>query len=63
MTVLATAAEFSAEIDVARAQRAKEQAERIIAGLNYEDRDYKIAHQALQKALVRLQLASQQARR
>jgi F-type H+-transporting ATPase subunit epsilon len=63
MTVLATAAEFPLEIDVARAQRAKEQAERTLGGLNYEDQDFKIAEAALQKALVRLQVASKEARR
>ena len=63
MTVLATAAEFPLEIDVARAQRAKEQAEKTLGGLNYEDQDFKIAEAALQKALVRLQVASKEARR
>lgn len=63
MTVLATAAEFPLEIDVARAQRAKEQAERTLGDLNYEDQDFKIAEAALQKALVRLQVASKEARR
>ena len=63
MTVLATAAEFPLEIDVARAQRAKEQAERTLGGLNYEDQDFKSAEAALQKALVRLQVASKEARR
>jgi F-type H+-transporting ATPase subunit epsilon len=63
MTVLATASEFPWEIDVPRAQRAKEQAERLLAGLNYEEKDFKVAEAALQKALVRLQLASKEARR
>ena len=63
MTVLATAAEFPSEIDVARAQRTKEQAEKTIAALNYEDKDFKIAEAALQRALARLQVASKEARR
>ena len=63
MTVLATAAEFPSEIDVARAQRTKEQAEKSIASLNYEDKDFKIAEGALQRALARLQVASKEARR
>jgi F-type H+-transporting ATPase subunit epsilon len=63
MTVLATAAEFPWEIDLARAQRAKEQAEKVLAGLNYEEKNFEMAEAALQKALVRLQLASKEARR
>ncbi len=63
MTVLAPTAEFAAEIDVARAERAKEQAEKLLAELNREDKEWKIAEAALQKALVRLQVASKAARR
>jgi len=63
MTVLAPTAEFAAEIDVARAERAKEQAEKLLAELNREDKQWKIAEAALQKALVRLQVASKAARR
>jgi F-type H+-transporting ATPase subunit epsilon len=62
MTVLATAAEFPWEIDVARAQRAKAQGENILAGLNYEDKNFKMVEAALQRALVRLQVASKEAR-
>ncbi|MGH7770412.1 MAG: F0F1 ATP synthase subunit epsilon [Candidatus Binatia bacterium] len=63
MTVLADAAEFADEIDVERAQRAKEQAERKVAALNPEDRDFAVAEAALKRALVRLQVASREARR
>jgi F-type H+-transporting ATPase subunit epsilon len=63
MTVLSTAAEFPWEIDVARARGAKERAEKILAGLNYEDKDFKPVEHALQRALIRLQLASKEARR
>jgi F-type H+-transporting ATPase subunit epsilon len=63
MTVLATAAESPNEIDVARAQRTKEQSEKILAGLNYEDQEFKMAEAALRRALVRLQVASKEARR
>lgn len=63
MTVLASAAEFPAEIDIARAQRAKEQAERAMATLNPEEKDWQMAEAALQKALVRLQVAGKEARR
>jgi len=63
MTVLAPAAEFADEIDSARAQRAKERAEKLIAGLNREEKDWEMAETALKRALVRLQVASREARR
>jgi F-type H+-transporting ATPase subunit epsilon len=63
MTVLADAAEFADEIDVERAQRAKEQAERKVAALNPEDRDFAVAEAALKRALARLQVATREARR
>ena len=63
MTVLAPAAEFASEIDVARAQRAKERAEKQLAQLNREEEDWEVAETALQRALVRLQVASKEARR
>ena len=43
MTVLAPAAEFAAEIDSARAQRAKERAEKRLAELNREDKELELA--------------------
>ena len=63
MTVLATAAEFPWEIDVARAQGAKEQAKKILTEVNYEDESFKPAEHALQRSLIRLQVASKEARR
>ena len=63
MTVLPPAAEFADEIDSARAQRAKERAEKLIAGLNREEKDWEMAETALKRALVRLQVASREARR
>jgi F-type H+-transporting ATPase subunit epsilon len=63
MTILAPAAEFSAEIDSARAQRAKERAEKQLAELKQDDKDFELAEIALQRALVRLQVASKEARR
>jgi F-type H+-transporting ATPase subunit epsilon len=63
MTVLAPAAEFGSEIDSARAQRAKERAEKQLAELNREEKDFELAEVALQRALVRLQVASREARR
>jgi len=63
MTVLAPAAEFAGEIDSARAQRAKERAEKLLAELDREKKDWKMAEAALQRALVRIQVASREARR
>jgi F-type H+-transporting ATPase subunit epsilon len=63
MTVLAPAAEFGSEIDSARAQRAKERAEKQMAELNREEKDFELAEVALQRALVRLQVATKETRR
>ncbi|HUF42328.1 MAG TPA: F0F1 ATP synthase subunit epsilon [Verrucomicrobiae bacterium] len=63
MTVLAPAAEFADEIDAPRARLAKERAERLMAELNREEKDWLTAEAALQRALVRLQVASKEARR
>jgi F-type H+-transporting ATPase subunit epsilon len=63
MTVLAAAAEFPAEIDTVRAQLAKDEAEKAMAALNPEEKDWQIAESALKKALVRLQVAGKEARR
>jgi hypothetical protein len=48
---------------VARAQGAKEQAEKILTEVNYEDESFKPAEHALQRSLIRLQVASKEARR
>jgi F-type H+-transporting ATPase subunit epsilon len=63
MTVLAPAAEFAEEIDTSRAQRAKERAERSLAELDRESKDWQVCEAALHRALVRLQVASREARR
>jgi F-type H+-transporting ATPase subunit epsilon len=63
MTVLATSAEFAAEIDTSRAQRAKERAEKSLAEPNLEEKDVNSAQTALHKASVRLQVASREARK
>jgi F-type H+-transporting ATPase subunit epsilon len=63
MTVLAPAAEFPSEIDTARAQRAKEHAERRLAEANLEEKEWAACQAALQRALVRLQVASKETRR
>lgn len=63
MTILAPAAEFATEIDTGRAQRAKERAEKRMAELNFEEKEFDVAEVALRRALVRLQVASKEARR
>ena len=63
MTVLAPAAEFAGEIDAVRAQRAKERAEKLVAELNREEKDWDLAEEALRRALIRLQVAGKEARK
>ncbi len=57
VTVLAEAAELAREIDVERARRAKERAERRLARAKEEAIDYARAEAALRRALVRLNIA------
>ena len=63
MTVLAPAAEFAWEIDMVRAQRAKDRAEKQLAELNREESDWEAAAAAMRLAQVRIQVASREARR
>ncbi len=63
MTVLAPTAEFASEIDVARAQRAKQRAEETLSALNPEEKDWAIVESALHRAVARLQVAGSEARR
>lgn len=63
MTVLANAAEYAQEIDAERARRARERAEKKMAELNWEDKEFAEAEAALRRALVRLQVASKEARK
>lgn len=63
MTVLADAAEYADEIDVERAQRAKERAEEKLKDLSHEGKEFVGAEAALRRALVRLQVAAREARR
>lgn len=64
MTVLAPAAEFPAEIDTARAQRAKEHAEILMTEVNREDdNDWEMAEAAYRRAAVRLLVAGKETRR
>jgi len=63
MTVLATAAEFSSEIDPNRARQSKDVAEKRMGELNYEDKDYASAEAALRWANARLEVAGKEVRR
>ena len=56
--VLADVAEQPEEIDRERAERARERAERRLAGRSQDDIDYARAAAALARALVRLQVAA-----
>ncbi len=55
--ILADSAEGPEEIDVPRAQRARERAEQRLAGKTQEELDYTRALAALTRALARLQVA------
>ncbi len=63
MTVLADAAEYSDEIDIERARAARERAEKRMAELSQEDKEFAAAEAALRRALVRLQVAGKEARK
>src|SRR6266576_7274035 len=63
MTVLAPAAEFASEIDTGRARQAKDDAEKRIGELNYEDKDFNSTEAALRWANARLEVAGKEVRR
>jgi F-type H+-transporting ATPase subunit epsilon len=63
MTVLAAAAEFASEVDTAKAHQDKERAEKQLAELSREAKDWETTEAALQWALVRLQVANKEVRR
>jgi F-type H+-transporting ATPase subunit epsilon len=58
MTVLVETAEPSDQIDVARAKAALARAEEALKKLTSEDKDFKIMEAALERALIRVQVAS-----
>jgi F-type H+-transporting ATPase subunit epsilon len=58
VTVLAETAELPEEIDVTRAQSAKERAEERLKGLNKGDRDFSVNEHALQRAVNRINIAN-----
>ncbi|MBU0516097.1 MAG: F0F1 ATP synthase subunit epsilon [Proteobacteria bacterium] len=57
VTILADAAEKAREIDLDRAQRARERAEKRLAAARLEEVDFIRAEVALKRALLRLKLA------
>lgn len=57
VTILADAAEKAREIDLDRAQRARERAEKRLAAARLEEVDFVRAEAALKRALLRLKLA------
>ncbi len=62
MTVLADAAEYSEEIDVGRARRAKEEAEKKKEGMAPDDKEFPAVDAALRRASVELQVAGKGAK-
>jgi|UniRef100_A0A7C3WQJ5 F-type H+-transporting ATPase subunit epsilon len=58
VTIVAEAAEFGREIDVERARRAKERAERRLAAAKTEQIDWARAEAALRRAMVRMKVAA-----
>jgi F-type H+-transporting ATPase subunit epsilon len=58
VTLLLDTAEFGEEIDLARAQRARERAEEVLRGLTFEHGEYQAFHLALMRAITRISTAS-----
>lgn len=58
VTLLVNAAEFGEDIGVERARIAVEEAEAALKEMSMDDPEYKMQEQALQRAQVRLQVAS-----
>lgn len=63
VTVLVDSSERADEIDLERARRAQAKAEEALKGLSQEDKEYKANEAALQRALIRMQVAAKAARR
>jgi F-type H+-transporting ATPase subunit epsilon len=63
VTVLVDSSEHAEEIDVERARKAQARAEEAMKGISQEDKTYKEMEAALQRALIRMQVAAKAARR
>ena len=59
----ASAAEFASEMDMGRARQAKDDAEKRMGDLNYEDKDFNSTEAALRWANARLEVAGKEVRR
>ncbi len=62
MTVLADAAEYADEIDVERARREKQEAEKKKEGMSPDDKEFPAVDAALRRATARLQVAGKEAK-
>jgi F-type H+-transporting ATPase subunit epsilon len=58
VVVLAETADMAAEIDTTRAERARQEAQRVLEGGRLEASDLEAARAALERALIRLKVAS-----
>lgn len=63
IVVLVETAEHAEQIDVERARAAQERAEQALKGMEPEDKRFKVCEAALQRALVRMQVAGKAARK
>ncbi len=63
VTVLVDSSERAEEIDLERAKRAQARAEEGLKSVSQEDKEYKEMEFALQRALIRMQVAAKAARR
>ena len=58
VTLLLDTAEFGEEVDVARAQKARERAEAGLSRLSFEDEEFRSFQAALMRAITRISVAS-----
>jgi F-type H+-transporting ATPase subunit epsilon len=63
VTILVDSSERAEEIDLERAKRAQARAEEALKRVSQEDLEYKANEAALQRALIRMQVAAKAARR
>jgi F-type H+-transporting ATPase subunit epsilon len=63
VTVLVDSSERAEEIDLERAKKAQARAEEGLKSVSQEDKEYKEMELALQRALIRMQVAAKAARR
>lgn len=61
--VLVETAELASDIDIERAKAAQDRAEEALKKLTSEDKQFKVYEAALQRAIIRMQVAGKSARR